>query len=97
VAKLIFDLEKPGAVPPDVIPLENGYAVAVLKEKTSATDQVWEDEGEFYWMSMRAAKQRDALDKYVKALREDLSGEVKVNQAVVGESDAKEGDGEPAP
>lgn len=96
VAKLVFDLQKPGDVPADVIALETGYAVVQLKEKTAIDDKQWEEDAEFYRTSMRLAKQQDALTRYVKGLREALAGEVKVNQAVVGE-EAKDPDEGPAP
>lgn len=77
VAHLAFSLEKPGAVPNDILPLETGYAVIQLKEKTPASKEEWEKNREFYVNAMRSAKQNDALIAYVKKLRSQVVGEPK--------------------
>lgn len=77
VAHLAFTLEKPGAVPNDILPLETGYAVIQLKEKTPASKEDWEKNREFYVNAMRGAKQNDALVAYVKRLRSQIVGEPK--------------------
>ena len=77
VAHLAFSLEKPGAVPNDILPLESGYAVIQLKEKTPASKEEWEKNREFYVNAMRGAKQNDALIAYVKKLRSQVVGEPK--------------------
>ncbi len=77
VAHLAFSLEKPGAVPNDILPLETGYAVIQLKEKTPASKEEWEKNREFYVNAMRGAKQNDALIAYVKKLRSQVVGEPK--------------------
>jgi peptidyl-prolyl cis-trans isomerase D len=77
VAQLAFTLEKPGAVPNDILPLETGYAVIQLKEKTPASKEDWEKNREFYVNAMRGAKQNDALVAYVKRLRSQIVGEPK--------------------
>lgn len=77
VAHLAFTLDKPGAVPSDILPLETGYAVIQLKEKTPASKEEWEKNREFYVNAMRGAKQNDALIAYVKKLRSQVVGEPK--------------------
>ena len=77
VAHIAFGLEKAGAVPNDILPLDTGYAVIQLKEKAPASKEEWEKNREFYVNSMRAAKQNDALIAYVKKLRSQVVGEPK--------------------
>ena len=77
VAHLAFSLEKPGAVPNDILPLESGYAVIQLKEKSPASKEEWEKNREFYVNAMRSAKQNDALIAYIKKLRSQVVGEPK--------------------
>ena len=77
VAHLAFSLEKPGAVPNDILPLESGYAVIQLKDKSPASKEEWEKNREFYVNAMRAAKQNDALIAYVKKLRSQIVGDPK--------------------
>jgi peptidyl-prolyl cis-trans isomerase D len=77
VAHLAFSLEKPGAVPNDILPLESGYAVIQLKEKAPASKEDWEKNREFYVNAMRGAKQNDALIAYVKRLRSQIVGDPK--------------------
>jgi peptidyl-prolyl cis-trans isomerase D len=81
VAHLAFSLDKPGAVPNDILPLETGYAVIQLKEKTPASKEEWEKNREFYVNAMRTAKQNDALVAYVKKLRSQIVGEPKFPEA----------------
>jgi peptidyl-prolyl cis-trans isomerase D len=77
VAHLAFSLDKPGAVPDDILPLESGYAVIQLKEKAPASKEEWEKNREFYVNAMRGAKQNDALVAYVKKLRTQVVGDPK--------------------
>jgi peptidyl-prolyl cis-trans isomerase D len=77
VAHLAFSLEKPGAVPNDILPLDSGYAVLQLKEKTPASKEEWEKNREYYVNAMRGAKQNDALIAYVKKLRSQVVGDPK--------------------
>jgi peptidyl-prolyl cis-trans isomerase D len=95
-ASIAFALEKPGDVPNDIVPLESGYAVLQLKEKTPATKEQWEKDREFYMSAMRNAKQQDALVGYITRLRGNL--EVKPNGAIVNEPKVKDEDkGGPPP
>ena len=64
-------------MPNDILPLETGYAVIQLKEKTPASREDWEKNREFYVNAMRGAKQNDALVAYVKRLRIKIVGEPK--------------------
>jgi peptidyl-prolyl cis-trans isomerase D len=83
VAQIAFALDKPGDTPDDLVPLETGYAVIRLKEKTPATKEQWATDRDFYVSAMTKAKQSDALTGYVKRLRSGV--EIKVNQALASE------------
>ena len=93
VATMAFELEKPGDVPGDVLPLEDqmGYAVIQLKEKNPPTKEQWDKDREFYVSKMREFKQNDALIAYMQRLRAPVSGEIKyspiVNEPKEGSSD----------
>lgn len=93
-AAIAFSLEKPGAVPGDVLAMEDGYAVIALKEKKVASDEEWKEQRDFYLSAMRGAKQQDALVGYVRRLRESAKADIKVNTAFTKESTAKPGEGE---
>ncbi|WP_437650141.1 peptidylprolyl isomerase [Sorangium sp. So ce362] len=94
-ARIAFQLDKPGALPKDVVALENGYAVIQLKEKTSASQEQWDKDREFYTAAMRAAKQNDALIGYMRRLKSTIGSEVKYDQNLLKESrPAEDGSGE---
>ncbi|KYG05177.1 foldase [Sorangium cellulosum] len=96
-ARIAFQLDKPGDLPKDVVALENGYAVIQLKEKTSASQEQWDKDREFYTAAMRAAKQNDALVGYLRRLKSTIGSEVKYDQNLLKESKpADDGSGEPA-
>ena len=95
-ARLAFQLDKPGDLPKDVVALENGYAVIQLKEKTSASQEQWDKDREFYTSAMRAAKQNDALIGYMRRLKSTIGSEVKYDQNLLKESKpAEDGSGAP--
>ncbi|WP_441287058.1 peptidylprolyl isomerase [Sorangium sp. KYC3313] len=95
-ARIAFQLDKPGDLPKDVVALANGYAVIQLKEKTSASQEQWDKDREFYTSAMRAAKQNDALIGYVRRLKSTIGSEVKYDQYLLKESKpAEDGSGEP--
>ena len=97
LARLAFELKTPGELLPDVVPLEGGgFAVGLLKERASASKEQWDKDREFYVSAMRAAKQQDALNAYIKRLRELLASDVKYNQDLITEPKAGK-DGEAAP
>ena len=97
VASLAFGLEKPGAVPGDVVPLEDGYAVVALKEKKVASDEEWKEQRDFYLSAMRGAKQQDALVGYVRRLRVAAENEIKVDTTFTKETATAPGDEEAPP
>jgi len=97
VAHLAFTLEKPGAVPNDILPLESGYAVIQLKEKTPASKEDWEKNREFYVNAMRGAKQNDALVAYIKRLRSQIVGEPKFNDPAMLVDPTNKDDGPSGP
>ncbi len=95
-ARIAFQLDKPGDLPKDIVALENGYAVIQLKEKTSASQEQWDKDREFYTAAMRAAKQNDALIGYMRRLKSTIGSEVKYDQSLLKESrPAEDGSGEP--
>ncbi|WP_437491249.1 peptidylprolyl isomerase [Sorangium sp. So ce1014] len=95
-ARIAFQLDKPGDLPKDIVALENGYAVIQLKEKTSASQEQWDKDREFYTAAMRAAKQNDALIGYMRRLKSTIGSEVKYDQGLLKESrPAEDGSGEP--
>ncbi|WP_437580392.1 peptidylprolyl isomerase [Sorangium sp. So ce887] len=95
-ARIAFQLDKPGDLPKDIVALENGYAVIQLKEKTSASQEQWDKDREFYTAAMRAAKQNDALIGYMRRLKSTIGSEVKYDQNLLKESrPAEDGSGEP--
>ncbi|WP_437536612.1 peptidylprolyl isomerase [Sorangium sp. So ce726] len=95
-ARIAFQLDKPGDLPKDVVALANGYAVIQLKEKTSASQEQWDKDREFYTSAMRAAKQNDALIGYIRRLKSTIGSEVKYDQNLLKESKpAEDGSGEP--
>jgi peptidyl-prolyl cis-trans isomerase D len=97
VAQLAFSLEKPGAVPNDILPLETGYAVIQLKEKAPASKEDWEKNREFYVNAMRGAKQNDALVAYIKRLRSQIVGEPKFNDPAMLVDPTNKDDGQSGP
>jgi peptidyl-prolyl cis-trans isomerase D len=86
VATIAFRLDKPGQVPDDVIPLETGYAVIALKEKTPASKESYDKEREYYAGTLRRTKMNDALVGYMKRLRAGLGSEVKMDQSLMNEA-----------
>lgn len=98
-ARIAFDLRKPGDTPSDVLPLQAGYAVMQLKEKTPVSKEAWDGERERYVSSLRNTKQIEALANYLRQLRSKLVTEIKENPAVVSEpkEDKSKGGGEGPP
>jgi peptidyl-prolyl cis-trans isomerase D len=75
-SKVLFELEKVGAVPDDVIKLFGGYAVAQLKERKPVEKEKWNEDRRGYIDSLRRQKQSDALVAYVQNLRETYAKEI---------------------
>jgi peptidyl-prolyl cis-trans isomerase D len=90
-SRLLFELEKPGAVPSDVIKLLDGYAIAQLKERKGVDEKKWDEERYDFLASYRRQKQNDALIAYVQALKSRLAKDVVVAPALrEGEGDKPE-------
>ncbi len=81
VASLVFQLEKEGDLPDDLIRLEDGYAILKLKERTKPTLEDFESERDVFEASLLAMKQAEALNTYVDRLRNEAKADIKVNQA----------------
>jgi peptidyl-prolyl cis-trans isomerase D len=90
--KIIFALEKPGDVPDDIVPLENGYAVLELKDKKLSTREQFDKDRDSIIEQIRAAKQNDALIAYVKRLQGILASDVVYKKEVVDEPKVKPGE-----
>lgn len=75
-AKVLFDLDKPGDVPSDVIKLYDGYAVAQLKERKAVDEETWKKDRAEFMDQLREEKQRDALIAYVQRLHEQYGKEI---------------------
>jgi peptidyl-prolyl cis-trans isomerase D len=75
-ARMIFELKKVGDVPPDLIKLYDGYAVAQLKERKAVDDKTWDEQRDEFIARMRRGKQQDALIAYVARLREQNAKEI---------------------
>ncbi|MEJ7734833.1 MAG: peptidylprolyl isomerase [Polyangiaceae bacterium] len=86
VATIAFRLDKPGQVADDVVPLETGYAIIVLKEKTPASKESYDKAREYYATALRHEKMKDALVGYMKRLRAALGSEVKMDQSLMNEA-----------
>lgn len=95
VAKMAFELEKAGDVVGDVVPLERGYAVIQLKERTPVSKEQWEKDREGFMTGMRTRKELDALINYLKRLRGAAEKEIKVKSEFLTEQAPKEGEGAP--
>ncbi len=94
-AKVLFDLDKPGDVPGDVIKLYDGYAVAQLKERKPVDEETWKKDRAEFMDQLREEKQRDALIAYVQRLHEQYGKEI-VYKVPLSEEEPKEGEA-PAP
>jgi peptidyl-prolyl cis-trans isomerase D len=88
VAQIAFGLEKAGDVPSDLVPLDAGYAVFQLKEKTPASKEEFEKERDMYVGEMKRKKQQDALVAYMKRLRANVT--IAPNHQVVDEPKASD-------
>lgn len=96
VARIAFELGKPGDVPKDLVPLDNGHAVIQLKEVKAVTQEQWDKEREYYVTAMRTAKQNDALIGYIRRLKSTIGSEFKYDTALTTEpKETKEDGGEP--
>lgn len=93
-AQMLFALEKPGALPDDIVDVGDGYAVAQLKERQAVTREKWEEEREKYVDSFRDQKQRDALIAYVQGLKERYAKEISIKVSLSESSEDSEPGGE---
>lgn len=92
LVKEAFKLEKPGDTTKDVVPLRNGYAVAVLKEKSPVKKEDWEKDREDTLAAIRKNKQAEALTLYVQRLKAKAQAEapIKENQALINPPEEKD-------
>lgn len=81
VASLVFQLEKEGDLPDDLVRLQDGYAILKLKDRTKPTEEEFESERDVFQASLLAMKQAEALNAYMDRLRNDAKAEIKINQA----------------
>lgn len=87
LVKQSFQLQKPGDLLNDIVPLRDGYAVVALKEKTPVKKEDWEKDRAQLLEQMRAAKQAEALAFYILRARSKIEGEspIKKNESVTNE------------
>lgn len=74
-----FNLAKPGDLVADPIPTKGGLAVMQLKEKDPATRKEFDKDKERILAAMRAAKQDDALARYISQLRAKAKDKIKIS------------------
>ncbi len=73
-----FKLDKPGDLAPDPIPTQDGLAVMQLKEKDPAKRADFDKDKDRILAAMRAAKQDDALARYISQLRAKAKDRIKI-------------------
>jgi len=71
--RMMFQIDKVGAVAADLVKLYDGYAVAQLKEKQPVSEKDWDEKRVEHIARLRRAKQQEALVGYVHRLREQLA------------------------
>ncbi len=74
----LFALDKPGAVPPNVLATDAGYAVVQLVEKKPATREDFAKERDKMSRILLAKKRHDAVTEYVLRLRDAAKNEIKL-------------------
>ena len=81
VPGLAFKLNKPGEVAGDLVRLQDGYAIVVLKEKKAATREDFDkDRDGFVARYQYKKEQRTWLAEYIARLRKQAQAEIKVNE-----------------
>ena len=75
-----------------IVPLQSGYAVAVLKEKKQSTREQFDKEGRMLIEQIRAVKEVDALTAYLKRLHDKLATDVVYKKEIVDEPKVKPGE-----
>lgn len=88
----VFALAKPGDVVNSIVPLQSGYAVAVLKEKKQASREQFDKDGRTLIEQIRAVKEGDALTAYLKRLHDKLASDVVYKKEIVDEPKVKPGE-----
>lgn len=76
---IAFQLEKEGAVHPELILTRSGFAVMQLKEKTTVTKEDFEKEKGDFLRQLTLMKQSDALTRYVASLRKANSKKIEID------------------
>jgi peptidyl-prolyl cis-trans isomerase D len=84
-ALALFELEKPDAVLEQPVATQSGLAVVQLKEKSVAKRAEFEKDKAEALRSLRAAKGREALVRYVAALRTQSKDKIKLDAALAEE------------
>jgi parvulin-like peptidyl-prolyl isomerase len=89
----LFDLPKPDMVLEKPIATQSGLAVVQLKEKTVAKRADFEKNKADALRSLRTTKSREALQRYVAALRSQSKEKIKMDAALAEETGADDGEG----
>lgn len=95
VAALAFKLDKPGAVAPDLVRTEDGYAVIQLKDKKAATREQYDKERDEYVSKFQRAKAQEMLVDYINRLKAKARAETRINEAYAKAPDKDKGEAPP--
>ncbi len=88
-----FALDKPGALVADPIPTTKGLAIMQLKEKDPAKRAEFDKDKARMMQAMRAAKQDEALARYISQLRAKLKDKIKVAPQLIEPPKKQQNDG----
>ena len=91
--KFAFTDPKDGAVMADPLAGDDGLVVAQLKQHKTATKEEFDKDKDAYIPTLIARKQAEALSLYVKRLRDQAKGEIKVDETYMAEKQGTTKDG----
>jgi peptidyl-prolyl cis-trans isomerase D len=92
-AKMLYELDKPGAVPDDIIDTGDGYVVAQFVERQGIDKAKWEEERDKYIADLRDDKERDALIFYLQELRNRYAKEISIKVPLADSAESPGGEG----
>lgn len=92
VSSVAFSLPAADAIHPNLVKLSDGFAVVQLKEKTEATRQAYQEVQEEYLRRLRLAKELEALQNYVRGLRDAAGDAIQIDSAVVSDEGSGDAD-----
>lgn len=92
-AMKLFELPKPDMVLEKPVATEDGLAVVQLKEKTLVKRADFDKNKAEALRSLRTTKAREALTRYLSALRTQSKDKIKLDEEIAKESGADDGEG----